>query len=87
MTYASPSGQAITYTGEVKFWSVEKGFGFIVPSDPYCNNGEDVFVHISETGGEGLVKGQRVAFELKFDNKKGKFQASGVRPGTPASGR
>ena len=62
--------------GTVKWFSNEKGYGFISQSD-----GEDVFVHFSAIEQEGyksLQEGQAVEFEVT-DGPKGK-QASNVRP-------
>jgi CspA family cold shock protein len=61
--------------GTVKWFSNEKGYGFI--SQP---EGEDVFVHFSaiETDGyKSLQEGQAVEFEVT-DGPKGK-QAANVR--------
>ena len=49
-------------TGEVKWFSDQKGFGFISQE-----NGEDVFVHHTAILGDGfktLAQGQKVEFEL-----------------------
>jgi CspA family cold shock protein len=62
--------------GTVKWFSNEKGFGFISRDD-----GDDVFVHHSAIEMEGyrtLAEGQKVQFEI-VDGPKGK-QASNVRP-------
>jgi cold shock protein len=48
--------------GVVKWFSAEKGYGFITPDD----GGKDLFVHFSEIQGSGyrsLDEGQRVSFE------------------------
>ncbi len=48
--------------GKVKWFSNEKGYGFITPE-----SGKDVFVHHSEIQGEGyktLNEGQDVEFEI-----------------------
>jgi cold shock protein len=48
--------------GVVKWFSAEKGYGFITPDD----GGRDLFVHYSEIQGSGyrnLEEGQRVGFE------------------------
>ena len=54
--------------GTVKWFSNEKGYGFIERG-----NGEaDVFVHFSAIGGEGyksLTEGQRVSFEVVQGDK------------------
>lgn len=59
-------------TGTVKFFSDEKGFGFIVR-----DNGEpDVFVHVSGLQSvESLRPGDKVTFELGQDRKTGKAKA------------
>ncbi len=60
--------------GTVKWFSNQKGYGFITPED-----GKDVFVHHSEIQGEGyktLEEGQAVEFEIT-DGPKGE-QAKNV---------
>lgn len=62
--------------GTVKWFSSEKGFGFIAPAD----GGADVFVHYSaiETQGyRSLDEGQAVEFEVT-QGQKG-LQAANVR--------
>ena len=63
-------------TGTVKWFSNEKGYGFIARPD-----GDDVFVHFSAIAGDGyrtLSEGQEVEFDIT-DGPKGK-QAANVRP-------
>jgi CspA family cold shock protein len=51
------------YLGTVKWFSAEKGYGFIARTD-----GEDVFVHQSAIQAEGyrtLEEGQQVQFEIE----------------------
>lgn len=62
--------------GTVKWFSNEKGFGFIERE-----GGDDVFVHFSAITGEGyksLTEGQKVEFEV-VDGPKG-AQAANVMP-------
>jgi CspA family cold shock protein len=61
--------------GTVKWFSNEKGFGFIEREE-----GDDVFVHfsqISQDGYKSLEQGQRVTFDVQ-EGPKG-LQASEVR--------
>jgi CspA family cold shock protein len=63
--------------GVVKWFSAEKGYGFITPSD----GGRDLFVHFSEIQGSGyrnLEEGQRVSYE-SAEGPKGP-QATNVAP-------
>ena len=63
-------------TGVVKWFSDEKGFGFITPDDA----GKDAFVHFSGISGDGfrtLAEGAKVEFELG-EGTKGP-QATNVR--------
>jgi CspA family cold shock protein len=64
-------------TGTVKWFSGEKGYGFITQDD----GGPDVFVHFSAIAGEGfrnLDEGQKVTFDVT-QGPKGP-QAANVRP-------
>jgi CspA family cold shock protein len=62
--------------GKVKWFSAEKGYGFIEQAD-----GEDLFVHFSEIQSEGfksLDEGQAVTFD-QGTGKNNKPQATNVR--------
>ena len=62
--------------GTVKWFSNEKGYGFIARE-----GAEDVFVHFSAIQGEGyksLTEGQKVEFEV-VQGQKG-LQAANVQP-------
>jgi cold shock protein len=64
-------------TGTVKWFSDEKGYGFITPDD----GSKDVFVHFSNIVGEGfrsLSEGAKVEFEVT-EGAKGP-QATDVHP-------
>ena len=57
-----------TISGTVKFFNTDKGYGFIQPD----GQGSDAFVHISaveRSGMVGLVKDQRLNYQLEQDNR------------------
>jgi CspA family cold shock protein len=65
-------------TGTVKWFNIQKGFGFIQPDD----GGKDVFVHISAVERAGLSSlndGQKVSFDIVADRRTGKSSADNLR--------
>ena len=63
---ATPSGKG-REEGQVKWFNVSKGFGFITKDD-----GEEIFVHFRSIRGEGrrsLRDGQRVSFVVAQSDK------------------
>ncbi len=64
-------------TGTVKWFNVQKGFGFIQPE----GGGKDVFVHITAVqaaGLNGLDENQRVTYEVV--RERGKEAAGNLKP-------
>ncbi len=65
-------------TGVVKWFNGQKGYGFIAPDD----GGSDVFVHVSaveRAGLPGLRDGQKIAYEIETDPRKGKASAVNLK--------
>jgi CspA family cold shock protein len=63
--------------GTVKFFNVQKGFGFIQPD----NGQKDVFVHISaveRAGMSTLAEGQKISFDTEND-RQGRSSATNLR--------
>jgi len=60
-------GSTVMPRGKVKWFSNQKGYGFITPE-----SGDDLFVHHSSVQGEGyktLEEGQEVEFEIEKGDK------------------
>jgi cold shock protein len=58
-------------TGIVKFFSNQRGYGFICPD----NGGSDVFIHVSaleRAGMRSLAEGQKVTYDTEQDSRSGK---------------
>ncbi|MBY3095143.1 MULTISPECIES: cold-shock protein [Rhizobium] len=65
-------------TGTVKWFNLDKGFGFIQPDD----GSTDAFVHISavqRAGLSGLQEGQKVSYEIVQDRRSGKSSAENLK--------
>ena len=63
--------------GTVKFFNIQKGYGFIQPED----GSKDVFVHISaveRAGMRSLSEGQKVTYEVVTE--RGKQPAGNLQP-------
>ncbi|MCB8877802.1 cold-shock protein [Acidisoma silvae] len=64
--------------GSVKWFNLEKGFGFIRPVSP----GPDVFVHIASVhraGLSGLTEGQKIHFDAFAHDSSGKMAAENLK--------
>lgn len=64
------------FTGKVKWYDLEKGYGFIFPE----GGKKEVFIHRTElerSGYKSLNVGDFVSYEIKT-NHKGKIQAANV---------
>lgn len=68
---------AVIHTGTVKWFSRQKGYGFIQPDE----EGDDVFFHFTQLAGglTDLLEGTRVSFVMG-KGPKGRDQAQDVRP-------
>lgn len=64
--------------GKVKWFDIEKGYGFIRPED----GSADVFVHISAVEDAGLIRlreGEHIGFELETNRRNGKTAAVNIQ--------
>jgi CspA family cold shock protein len=74
----APKKGLLMTIGTVKFFNVNKGFGFISPD----GGGKDVFVHATavERSGMGTLReGQKVSFDTEADRRSGKIAATNLR--------
>ena len=63
--------------GTVKFFSDEKGYGFIKPD----SGGADIFVHITaveRAGRKSLEEGERVSFDIEPDTRGNRSKATNL---------
>jgi CspA family cold shock protein len=70
-------GKSDMTIGIVKFFNLDKGYGFIQPED----GGKDAFVHISaveKAGLRSLDRDQRVSYDLETDSR-GKTSAVNIQ--------
>lgn len=69
-------------TGTVKWYDPDKGFGFVARED----GGNDLFLHHSVVGLEGLAEGDRIAFSIGYGLKGERAEDIRVveRSGKPA---
>lgn len=66
----------ISYTGTVKWFSLDKGYGFIKPD----NGKQDIFIHISalqKVGLNNLNDNQKIEYEII--EEKGKKSAGSIK--------
>merc|ERR1711966_543465 len=69
------SFERMASTGTIKKFFQDKGFGFITPDD----GSEDVFAHVKECPElEGAQPGDAVNYDTKYDDRKGKYNATNL---------
>jgi CspA family cold shock protein len=73
---SSSKGKSVN-KGTVKFFNIQKGYGFISPD----GGGNDVFVHVTaleRAGIRNLAEGQKVRFDTETDRRTGKLAVSNI---------
>ena len=68
--------EATLAIGTVKWYSAQRGFGFVLPSD----GSKDVFVHVSaleRAGIASLNEGQKISYDV--ENERGKDAATNLK--------
>ena len=70
---------AVRYTGRLKKWNAERGFGFIVADD----GGAELFVHISAFARNAPppAVGEKLTFEVEPDRNGRRSAVRAMRPG------
>jgi CspA family cold shock protein len=68
--------------GNVKFFDIDRGFGFIEPDD----GSADIFVHISDarmSGFDALLRNQRLEYDVSSNSRTGRTKAVALREPLP----
>mmetsp|Transcript_58721 Transcript_58721/g.108332 ORF Transcript_58721/g.108332 Transcript_58721/m.108332 type:complete len:336 (-) Transcript_58721:125-1132(-) len=67
-----------SFTGIVKMWNEEKGWGFISCKETQSIYGKDIFFHSRDAGGADPTPGQEVLFTVQIGGKDGRPNAVGI---------
>jgi cold shock protein len=65
-------------TGTVKFFNIDRGYGFVTPE----GGGQDVFLHVTALEAAGIrsvSEGDQLSFDAVMDQRKGKTNAHNVK--------
>jgi CspA family cold shock protein len=65
------------FEGKVRFWNLDRGFGFIIRTDGKA----DIFAHIRNvlSSVDGLSVGDKVTFHEGTSSRTGKLEATQIR--------